>query len=303
MSTVQASFDRIAILKVFRRQESKGTDGAPSLLDVDKTGTAFPSRFPNGSIGFRIKFKVDKVAAVTSATPNPITVYIYNLGPDSRALVSKTNNLLILEAGYGKSPQQIFTGNILWGRTTKNGPDYITEIQAADGLFAFQNARVNTSFNAGVSNSQVINTLVGTLKQSGINGGQIMGVPSGGYNQGVVLSGSTMQQLKSVCDRLNLQFSIQDGNVLILPYGSDRGTPAPLISSNTGLIGIPEIRAADSTGKATLISFKTLMNPQIGIFQKVLLQSLFVNGIYTTARVTHDGDTWNGPFFTEMECA
>lgn len=302
-ASVQSSFDRIVVMKVFARQESTDATGAPSLLDVDKTGTAFPSRFPDGSTGFRIKAKVDKVAAVTSATPNPITVYIYNLGPDSRALVSKTNNLLVLEAGYGNSPLQLFTGNVMWGRTTKQGPDYVTEIQAADGLFAFQNARVDTSFQKGISANQVINTLVGAMKGCGISQGQIQGVPAGGYNQGIVLSGSAVEELKKVCDKNDLQFSIQDGNVLILPYGSDRGIPAKVISPNTGLIGIPEIRAADATGKATLISFKTLLDPTVGIFQKVILQSKFVNGVYTTAKVTYDIDSFEGPFFNEVECA
>lgn len=301
--SIQASFNRIVQLKVFGRTVTTGADGVPALLNTDQTGTLFPSRFPDGSDGFRIKGKVDKVAAVTSATPNPITVEIYNLGPDSRALVSKTNNLLILEAGYGNSPQQIFQGNIMWGRTRKIGPDYVTQIQAADGLFAFQNARVDTSFQNNVPTNQVINTLVGALKGSGIGSGQMVGIPSGGYNQGIVLSGRAVDLLKSVCDKNDLQFTIQDGNVLILPYGADRGIPAPLVSPETGLIGIPEIRAADSTGKATLISFKTLMMPTMGIFQKVILTSKFINGIFTTAKITHDFDSYEGPFFTEMECA
>lgn len=299
----QASFNRIVVLKVFARQEGKNPDGSPALINVDQTGTAFPSRFPDGTIGFRIRGKVDKVAAVTSATPNPIELEIYNLGPDSRALLSKTNNLIVVEAGYGNSPQQIFQGNIMWGRTHKVGPDYITKIQAADGLFAFQNARVDTSFQKGVQPNQLINTLIGSLKGAGVTAGIIQGVPNQGYNQGIVLSGRTVDLLKDVCERSNLQFSIQDGNVLILPYGGDKGTPAQLISPETGLIGIPEIRAADATGAATLLSFKTLMMPTMGLFQKVILQSKFINGIYTTAKLVHDFDSFEGPFFTEGECA
>lgn len=298
-----ASFNRIVVLKVFARQEGAVGATGQTLLDVDKTGTAFPSRFPDGRAGFRIRGKVDKVAAVTSATPNPIEIEIYNLGPDSRALLSKTNNLIVVEAGYGNSPQQIFQGNIMWGRTRKVGPDYVTRIQAADGLFAFQNARVDTSFQKGIQTNQLINTLVGSLKGSGINPGIIQGIPAGGYNQGIVLSGRTVELLKDVCERSNLQFSIQDGNVLILPYGADKGTPILVVSPNTGMIGIPEIRAADATGTATLLSFKTLMNPSMGLFQKVLVQSKFVNGIYTTAKLSHDFDSFEGPFFTEAECA
>jgi hypothetical protein len=297
------SFDRYAVVKVFRRQVVTGPDKYRTIKSVDPNGTEFPSKFPNGKDGFRIRFKVDKVAAVTSPIPNAITIHIYNLGPDSRAIVSKTDNLLVLEAGYGFNARRIFTGSIMWGRTTKQGPDYVTEIQAADGLFAFQNARVDTSFQKGISINQVINTLVGALKPSGVGAGQITGVPSGGYNQGIVLTGSAVDRLREVCERSDLHFSIQDGNVLILPYGSDRGTPIPVYGPNTGLIGIPEVRTPDATGKATILSFKVLMDQNLGIFQKVGLQSKFLNGVYTTAKVTHEGDTYEGPWFSELECA
>ena len=55
--------------------------------------------------------------------PNKVSISIYNLGPNSRALVSKLNNLAVLEAGYGKNVQQIFKGQINFAKTEKHGPE------------------------------------------------------------------------------------------------------------------------------------------------------------------------------------
>ena len=297
--SVQESFDRIAVLKTYDAQIGVDSSGNKTIvLDPTKL-RVFPSKMKDGSPGFRIKFKVEKVQG-PSPIPNPVSIYIYNIGADSRSIVSKQNNVVILEAGYGQSSEIIFTGNVLRARTRKEGPDYVTQIEAADGLFAFQNSTVNQSFQAGITANSVINTLVGALKSSGVTPGTIQGVPSDGYNQGIVLSGKTVDRLQEICDKHDLVFSIQDGKVTILPYGSDRGTPVVLLSPSTGLIGIPEVRETDSEGKS-LVSFKCLMNSKIGLFQKILIQSKFVNGIFTVGKVSQDGDSWGGPWYTEGE--
>lgn len=299
----QVLFDRIARVKVYQTQTVPQPAGGDQLVQTSPVGKEFPSKLLDGNTGFRISFRVDKVAAVTSGQPNPITVRIYNLGADSRALVGNTKNTIVVEAGYGQVSKRIFKGQINYGVTSKEGPDYITEINAMDGLFAVQNSRVDLSIRTPVTASTLIGTLVGALKPQGVDPGIVMGVPQTTYNKGIVLSGSTVDRLKEICEKNDLQFSIQDGAVLILPYGSDRGVPAPVISERTGLIGIPQIRAqAGADNKATIVSLKTLMMPEIGVSQKIVLLSKFVSGIFITAKVTHDGDSFGGPWYTEMEC-
>lgn len=299
--SVQQSFDRLATLKVFNRQVSPGGAGGSILDNVDKTGTAFASRLGDGSAGFRITFNVVKMSGPVPV-PNPVTINIYNLGPQSRALVSKTNNLVVLEAGYGTQSDVVFTGNVLRAITAKQGADYVTTIQAADGMFAFQNSLINQSFGKGVSVQSVVDTVIGSMKGAGVDRGLVQGVPSATYNQGIVLSGKSIEQLRQVCDRHDLNFSIQDGKVTITPYGQGKGTAAVVLSSDTGLIGIPQIREVDVNGN-NLISFRCLMNPKLGPFQDVVISSKFVNGIYTCAKVTHTGDTFGGSWYSEGEAS
>jgi hypothetical protein len=286
--------DRIVSLQVFQTKVGQNADGSLRLDATDPSGKSFLSRLEDGTPGFRIRFKIDKIIEVT---PNPTSLWIYNLGADSRALFEQKNNTVILSAGYGNNPEVIFRGNVSRCRTSKAGPDYITHIEAADGLFAVQNSRIDQAFSAGARQNQVINTLVGALKSSGqVNVGEIRGISNDGYNQGLVLSGSTVDQLRQVCEKGDLDFTIEDGKIYILPYGDSKGIPAIVISANTGMVGIPEKRDVG-------ISVKSLLNPKIGVFQKIIVQSKFINGLYTTAKVSHSGDSHGGDYYTEMEAA
>lgn len=314
---VQSSFNRLVVLTVYGRERRiDEATGSIVLENTDLVGREFRSRLGDGSPGFRIKFTVERP---TGSIPqgNIAQIEIYNVGELSRNYLSDTKNVVELKAGYGDNAAVIFRGNISFARTQKIGPDYVTTINACDGLAALQGSNIDKSFGAGVSLNSLINTLVGSMKGTGITPGTIQGVPNQVYNQGIVLSGNAVRQLKEVCEKHNLQFSIQDEKVTILPYGSNNGVPAIVLSPDTGLIGIPEIRGAGlaspllNTGapkpteqlvrETSIIAFKALLNPQIVLNQLVLISSKFVNGTYTVVKVVHRGDSWGGEFFTEGE--
>lgn len=311
MSDVQQLFSRQVNLKVFATNVAN--DGGTPVISYSDGYTLFPSTFQNGDQGFRIRGRVNKIEASVSFITNPITVSIYNLGPDSRAIVqSKVGTKFIVEAGYAGNVKQICVGSILWAATHKVGPDYITDIIGSDGGFAITNATINTSFSGSVSYSQVIDTLIAALAPAGIIRGTVIGIPSGIYNNGIVLSRSPLEELRDICTKLDLHFSIQNQTVTILPVGQDRGTPPIEISVDSGLIGIPELKTQGLIGPVSnpnspiptnMIAFKTLMRPEIEMFQQISVKSKFINGLYITQRVTHDFDSWEGPFFTECECA
>jgi len=282
-------FERSAILKVFPNDVASSGTGL-KINNTDPIGRAYPSRLDDGSPGFRIRFKVDKIV---EPTPNPTSIYIYNLGPDSRAFFEQINNTIILEAGYLNSTEIIFRGNISRTRTRKVGPDYITQIEAADGLFETQNSRIDVSFGAGVNIKDMVTTLTSAL---GVNTGEKDGVPNKTINHGRVFSGPTKNHLTEILGSEGLEWSIQDGGLVILPRGSASGTPALVLSPETGLLGIPEKMDVG-------IQFKALLNPKIKPFQNVLLQSKFINGVFRSVKVTHNGDTFEGPWQTDVEAS
>lgn len=283
-------FDRYAVLKVFPQRVETSPNGN-LLVGTDPIGKAYPSRLDDGSPGFRIRFKIEKII---EPTPNPTSIFIYNLGPDSRALFEQVNNRIILEAGYGDRAEIIFRGNVSRTRTRRDGPDYVTQIEAADGLHEYTNARVDFSVNAGANFADVITTLKGAL---GVGDGEQRGIPANRVIQnGRTFSGPVRKQLDEVLDKEGLDWSIQDGSLVILPRGAASGTPALLLSPSTGLIGIPEQKDAG-------IEFKSLLNPKIKPFQRVAIASKFIDGTFRCLTVNHIGDTFSGPWETQVEAS
>lgn len=301
--SIQSSFDRIANLKIFTTLQTDGING-PILTEVGATGIAskgsvtFPSKLKDGTPGYRIKFRVDKILELT---PNPVSIFIYNLGPFGRDLLDSDKEgikgqRIVLEAGYGQSAQMIFTGNLARARTRKEGPDYITQIEAQDGLVASQSARIDISFKPAITAQQVISTLVGALKGSGISPGLQSGVPTSVYSNGITLSGNVLDRLKETCDANDLHVTIQDGEIVIAPIGGAKASPVVIVGENTGLIGVPEKRDVG-------VQFRCLMNPKIGVLQPIILISNFVSGLYTAAKVIHTGDSFGGEWYTEVEAS
>lgn len=304
--SVQQSFGRYVSVRVFATQTN------PGEISYNNGYTEFASVQKDGSQGFRISGKITQVEATIGIGINPITLSIYNLGPDSRALLtSKVGTKISVFAGYGSNIRQLAVGNILYSKTTKQGPDYITEIIAGDGHFAVTNGQINLSFSGNTTYKQVIDALVSSLEDVGVYAGTIQ-VPDGGYNQGIVLSGSPLDLVAEVCQKMGSRYVVIANALNIIPLGQDIGAPLIEISKETGMIGIPEVQSPGTIGviqptsqvsPQNNISFNTLLRPEIGLFQKVRITSKFVNGEYTVGRAVHDFDSWTGPFFTECQAS
>jgi hypothetical protein len=312
MTMTGQSFGRVVKVRVFATILGQSA-GVPTI-SYNNGYTEFSSVLPDGSSGFRIKGKVTMVQPTVQFNTNQVNLSLYNLGPNSRALIqSKVGTRIGIIAGYGSGPKQIALADILWARTHKEGPDYITEIIAGDAHFGLTNGTINQSFSGAVTNQQIVNALLTALEEQQIFSGVITGIPAGNYaNNGFVLSGSPLVILSDVCRKMGLSMNVVGSMVNILPIGQDSGAPLIELSVATGLIGIPEVAPPGIIGVQDLsksievspsndISFKTLLRPEISLSQKVRITSKFVNGEYIVGRAVHDFDSWEGPFYTECQ--
>lgn len=283
-------------------------------LVVDKTGVkevlnkssftqqTISSKLEDGSQGYRIAFSCDKTLG-TSLNPNPISLQIWNLNEESRPHVHRWGNRVEVYAGYQKNAVMVFSGNTTRAITKKQGSDYITTVEAQDGILVSQNTFVNKSYDKGTSKAQVINDLVDQMAPAGVMKGLISGVPSNGYNNGIVLTGSAVEQLSQICDANDLIFVINNGEASVVKRsGGTNGKPAFFLSEDTGLVGIPEIREIDFNGKPNF-SFKSLFNAELAPLQQFTIKSKFVNGIFTITKSKFSCDSWGGSFYTECEAS
>lgn len=210
----------------------------------------------------RIAFEVTKT---NNGAPNVAIIKIYNLNPTNEAKVKKEYDDVLINAGYEGAMRLIFRGNIKHVyRYRDNGTDFITEIEAADGDHDYRNATINETLAAGTTNHQMIDRAAATF-----SGGTTKGhvdVPAKTRLRGKVVSGNTRDVLEEVARDAGANWSIQDGQLTIVPTNKMLPNQAIVIRSDTGMLGSPEINDKG-------ITVKCLLNPQIAVNGAVQLDN------------------------------
>lgn len=279
---------------------------------------------PRGGTGIKIRhlrvnFFVEKNL---EKTPNSARIQIYNLSKESRGFIEQKQNVLILEAGYGYwkrliqgadesfqgEIKKLFIGDIAKIKTERNGPDIITTIECGDGEVAYNIAKMNLNFTPGVKLGQVLNSITSSF---GLTKGPIIGVNENEeFTQGLTLSGPTKDHMDVIAKKQNLEWSIQDDQLQILP--PDQGTTqvAVLLNKSTGLIGSPFrdkvvnqdiIKKKDGKEAEAGVEATSLLNAEIKPGRYVKIESSLVSGVFKVKKVTHEGDTHSLNWYTRLE--
>lgn len=201
-----------------------------------------------------------------------------------------------IQAGYEGGRALIFRGDLRKVIPARDGVDWIVKITAGDGEHALRNARVSQSFAAGASIEQVIRAIVDAMGIGIGNAvqalrGARLGALDGAFPEGTVLHGPAESELTRLVDSAGLTWSIQDGNLQILPRGGALAREAILLSPSTGLVGVPEV-----VNRRT-VTVKALLIPGLVPGQQVVLGSSIVQGAWRISVAEYAGDT-HGPDWT-----
>lgn len=237
----------------------------------------------------RVQFEVEKT---NESNPNTATIKIYNLSESTRSGLEAPDQKVSLEVGYRDISEVVFRGDVTKAVHDREGDvDIITTLECGDGDNNFRNSRITRGFPPGTSAIQVIEALI---QSTGLSRGAVVGVPQKTYPHGVSLYGPARHYLDDFCKANNLEWSIQNEAIQILP--KFLGVPgAPIVVSvDTGLVGKP-----NKTDKG--VEFKMLMNPSLAPGKFVVLQSLFITGTYKIRKVKFAGDNQQGDFLAEVE--
>jgi hypothetical protein len=264
----------------------------------------------------RVVFKIEKTL---QKDPNTAELTIYNLSKESRvALGEQDPNTIALRnivtttilAGYYGNADLIFTGDLEYGASNREGTEWVTTLQSADGGRQFRSARINLSFDSGTLLNDVLKTGAEAL---GVGLGNITtelakGAPRSSaqqYVKGLVLSGQASTELDKIIKRAGFNWSIQDGQIqLIRPGGVLNPNEAILLQQGTGLIGVPEL------GDKGVIMARSLLQPDLTPGKKVQIRSgLRSNGQYDldaffrVDKSVITGDTWGTDWYTDIEAS
>lgn len=253
---------------------------------------------PNATIirDLRIAFKVEKKLG---KEPNNCDIVVMNLGPDTRRLLDQKPVYVRLDAGYDGDLERLFTGDLLFSRTRPAGSSNETVIQVKDGARAYEHARVNRSFKAGVTLRDCLKDVSDSL---GLRLPTLTGTEfDKQFATGVVLFGSAQREMTRLLAPFQMVWSIQDGRLQILKKEEARKDLAVLISEDTGMLDSPEYGPSKEKGKPPVINVRSRLRPGLTPGSLIKVVSKVVTGAFKLQSVSHEGDTHSGPWDTMME--
>lgn len=275
----------------------------------------------------RVQFEVAKTI---EAAPNVAVIKVFNLHPDNEAKIKNEFDEVLLNAGYEGAMRLVFRGNIKHVYRYREKNDYITEIEAGDGDKDFRSAVMNETLAAGTTTAQLVDRAVGSFKGVGGTAKGHVQVNDRARLRGKVISGNTRDVLNDVARESGANWSIQDGQLVIVSTNDVLPGQAVVIRADTGMLGAPEINDKG-------IAVRCLMNPMLRINGAIQLdnnsikakrqqaQSLATkrekqetnpplgreneqlvrldpDGIYKVLKLTHKGDNRGQEWVSEIEC-
>ena len=249
--------------------------------------------------GLRIAFSVRKTVKIEF---NSKQLKIYNLSKDLQKKI--VGNLSIkMEAGYVDNYGTIFVGHARVIDHYREGPDWVTHIQAGDGWQAGKQVAYS-SWAPGTSLESVATFLA---EKSGLGLGNLKETlrtvsqeTLQQFANGHASQGNALRQLDKLIRSCDLTWSIQDEQIQVVKKNEPAGTLAPLISPETGLINSPR-HIAWKPNWPTYTSFRSLLNANLKCGYRAVLKSENINGQFKLMKVIHQGDTMGNAWYSDCE--
>ncbi len=274
-----------------------------------------------------------RVSNADQETPNTAYIRVWNLSDATTKRIKGEFSQVTLSAGYeGDQYGVIFQGTIKrFAEGNENATDRYFDIYAADGDAQYNFAVANATLPAGSSPQDVINK---AAKDMGLSAKIVPGsnptLATGGVlPRGKVLFGMYRHILRNASGSIGSTWSIQNGQIQVLPLQGYLPNEAVVLTGRTGMIGFPQ-----QTDQG--IDIKCLLNPKILVGGRIQIDNATINkmvgqtnivsgapnivqalgygnpdllaittandGIYRVFVAEHSGDTRGNSWFTDLVC-
>ena len=254
--------------------------------------------------GFRVSFDAIKTR---TTTPNSATIQIWGLADTTRNRILERDALVRVWAGYrlATGPEILFIGNAQRIIHRRQPPDIVTEIELGDGAKPLREARISVSFAPGATCRQVLDDIAERLDLDL----RLITDVDGGFPQGFSHLGPAKDALTKVCERFDLEWSIQNDALQVIDRDGDSGEEAILLTPATGLIASPEkqddtedrLEGDNATIRPEYV-FRCLLQPKFFPGSFVRVESRDVEGNFVIDEVRHTGDTRGQDWHSEIGC-
>ncbi len=248
----------------------------------------------------RVQFDIKKGV---EKQPNSCELTITNLNKGTRLSLSKNPLIVWLEAGWEDNggAKFLFGGDLRYGYSKQDGPDWSTVLQLADGGRAYQQARLSRSYKAGTA---TLTALRDAAKAMGLTLPRNVEADPAlrrGFENGASLHGDAQSQMTKLLNPYGYSWSIQSGRLVILKDEEVDTNRALIISADTGMIGSPEFGQPEKKKKTPQLKIKTLLYPQVNPGTMLSVQAKEIRGIFRVEKVNHKGDSHGDDWTTEID--
>ncbi len=256
----------------------------------------------------RVAFKVER-----HHKPEPAEgrIDVYNLSEESRSRLSQTFErelgadftrpvVASLEAGYQDASPLIFQGGIERVYHQREGADWVTVLEAADGATKVARQRVQLAVQKGARVTDVFGQVA---KSMGVGVGSSLqqfvedkfGRQLQAFAHGLTIAGSARESMDRITKAAGVEWSVQNEELVITKKGEPLPGQAVVLAPDTGLVASPE------PGEKGIVRCKALIQPGLEPARRVQLRSRSCNGFYRVERVVYDGDSHGSSWYAELD--
>lgn len=218
-----------------------------------------------------------------------------------------------LDAGYATEDfGLIFRGLAVTISNVREGSDWVTKIDAADG-HQLKDAKVRITSKKGQSMREMLeqsirasiptmDSLKVKVKKAAddLRSGKSFSDVLIGTASGLVVN-DTMDKAIEKLGGGEVEASVQDGELELFPLGGSSAEEAVLLTPDSGLLGSPEFIHDEKHPTASMLRVKSLLIPAYRIRGRVVVQSREVNATIKLRKIVHTGDTHGGDYVSEIE--
>lgn len=214
------------------------------------------------------------IQAMDTESPNNMALRVFNLSDKTIARIKGEFSTVTVTAGYKGNTGVIFTGTIKQLRSGResNISRYL-DIFAADSDLELNYGIVRQTLAAGSKPQDAISAVsraygfTADPVQPAVN---TEGVNPASLSRGKVLWGLGRSVLRDAAKTLNASWSVQGRQIQVLPMQAYLPNEVVELTSQTGLIGVPEQTDAG-------ISARCLLNPRIVVGGLVKINNAAIN--------------------------
>lgn len=250
----------------------------------------------------RIQFKIIK--GKSTKTDNSF-ITIFNMNKNSRGFIEGEKLDFILNVGYsdansGLKLHRVFSGDVTRVEHSKKGSDIVSKLIVVDKKEQANNTHIEENFKEGTNTEDMLKTILKRYGLTSIGINRVINrIKDRGISQlqkqvvnGISIFGNFKEVMNKILDRENLEWTINDGEVIV-----DDDTPDPttatVISKDTGMIDFPIKREKG-------IEVFSLIQEGLNVGRTIKIVSEFITGFFKIRQVIYEGDTLDGKWQARM---